>query len=95
MQTSDHVETYLQENNYQWLLDPVALGKKYYNWAGPLLYDLNVSVMHEASNKRPDSNTTVYPTRAFHGQIVEPEVVIRGYYAQPVKRYNYLAVCAS
>jgi hypothetical protein len=95
MQTSDHVETYLQENNYQWLLDPVALGRKYYNWAGPLLYDLNVSVMHEASNKRPDSNTTVYPTRAFHGQIVEPEVAIRGYYAQPVRRYNYLAVCAS
>ena len=91
----NQVDKYLAQKNYQYILDPVRLSTKYHKWPAPMLHELGVTVRHEAADSDPDSSTLMIPRRYVEGVLTEPIVTLRGFYAEPIKRYNYLGVCLS
>ena len=95
MKLTEQVNKFLLSENYQYILDPVRLSKKYHRWPAPMLHELGVTVRHEAANENPDSNTILIPKSYAEPRATEPIAAIRGYYTEPIKRYNYLGVCLS
>ena len=84
MKLTEQVNKFLLSENYQYILDPIRLSKKYHKWPAPMLHELGVTVRHEAANENPDSNTILIP-KLYAGKATEPIAAIRGYYTEPIQ----------